>query len=86
MNACTDDVCTAGVPSNPPRAQGTTCGGALVCNATGTCVGCNAASDCPGTDSECKARTCTAGLCGVAFTAANTPVAAQIASNCLEAV
>jgi EGF domain len=85
MNACTDDLCMAGVPSNPPKTQGTSCGGALVCDATGTCVGCIAATDCPGADDECKTRTCMAGVCGAAFTAANTPVAAQTAKNCLKA-
>ncbi len=85
MNACTDDFCAAGVPSNPPKAAGTSCGGALVCDAAGACVGCNAATDCPGADDECKTRTCVASVCGVAFTAAGTTVAAQTAGNCLKA-
>jgi hypothetical protein len=84
-NACTDDVCTAGVASHSPQAQGTTCGGALVCDAAGTCVGCNTAADCAGTDDECKVRTCVGGACGVAFTAVGTLVAAQTAGDCLKA-
>ena len=84
-NACTDDVCTAGVPSNVNKATGAVCGAGLVCDAAGACVGCNAPSDCPGSDDECKARTCTAGQCGVAFTAAGTPVIAQTTGNCLKA-
>ena len=48
--------------------------------------GCLGPSDCPGSDDECQARTCSAGACGVAFTAADTPVAAQTANNCLKAV
>ena len=85
MNACTDDLCAAGVPTSTPKAQGTSCGAALVCDAAGTCTGCNVATDCSGSDDECKTRTCTAGACGVAFTAANTAVAAQKAGNCLKA-
>jgi hypothetical protein len=82
--SCTTDVCTAGVPSNPPVAAGTTCseGTGALCNGAGACVQCVAATDCPGTDSECQQRTCTAGVCGVAFTAANTPVASQTANDC----
>src|SRR6202044_1029902 len=39
-NPCTADVCTAGVPSNPPAAAGTACnqGGGVVCDATATCT------------------------------------------------
>ncbi len=82
--SCTTDVCTAGVPSNPPVAAGTTCseGTGALCNGAGACVQCVAATDCPGSDTECQQRTCTAGVCGVAFTAANTPVASQTANDC----
>ena len=90
-NACTDDLCTAGVASNPAKPQGTSCGTAgngdpLVCDAAGVCVGCNAPSDCPGTDDECKTRTCENNTCGVTFTAQGTPVAAQTAGDCVEQV
>ena len=89
-NPCTDDVCANGAPSNPPKAQGTGCGTAmgapLVCDARGACVGCNAPTDCLGVDDECQARTCFNGSCGVTFTGANTPVAAQTAADCLQAV
>jgi hypothetical protein len=54
----------------------------LICDGAGACVGCNAPSDCAGSDDECKARTCVSGACGVAFTAANTPVAAQTPGDC----
>lgn len=90
-NACTGDVCTAGVPTNPNLTQGTDCtpqGGTetLVCDDMGKCVGCNTGTDCPGTDDECSTRTCTAGVCGVSFTAKDTPVAAQTNNNCLSHV
>lgn len=91
MNACTDDVCTMGTPSNTNLPQGTDCtpaGGPdpLVCNDMAQCVGCNTADDCPGTDDECKTRTCTANVCGFTFTAADTPVAAQTDNDCLQHV
>ena len=50
-NACTDDVCTAGVPSNPNLSSGTTCGTNLMCNGQGACVGCITAANC-GTDTD----------------------------------
>jgi hypothetical protein len=82
-NACTDDVCTAGVPSNPDTLAGTSCGAGLFCDGEGTCAGCTLPSDCPGSDDECKTRTCSgAGACGLDFTAAGTDVAAQIDGDC----
>jgi hypothetical protein len=81
-NPCTSDVCTAGVPSNPALAVGTTCGGTSICNGVGVCVGCVTANDCPGSDTECHARTCTAGVCGVSNTAAGTALIAQTAGDC----
>src|SRR5262249_30238662 len=62
------------------------CGMALVCDAAGHCVGCNMPSDCAGTDDECKQRTCVGNMCGVQFTAADTPVMAQTPNDCLKAV
>ncbi|MBL8740867.1 MAG: Ig-like domain-containing protein, partial [Myxococcales bacterium] len=82
-NACTGDVCTAGVPSNPDLPAGTTCGAGLTCDGAGTCGGCTLPSQCPGTDDECKTRTCSGtGQCGFNFTAAGTDVAAQIDGDC----
>jgi hypothetical protein len=81
-NLCTSDVCTQGIPSNPPVAAGSSCGAGLVCNAVGTCLGCNTGADCPGSDTECQTRTCTSNTCGVSFTAAGTPTAAQTAGDC----
>jgi hypothetical protein len=83
-NPCTKDVCTNGVPSNPPESAGTSCGGANVCNAQGQCVGCNQASDCPGVDTECKSRTCNAGACGESFAPPGTVVSSQTPGDCKE--
>jgi hypothetical protein len=81
-NLCTSDVCTAGVPSNPPVSAGSPCGIGLMCDATGTCLGCNTGADCPGSDTECQTRTCVANTCGVAFAPAGTATAAQTAGDC----
>jgi hypothetical protein len=39
-NPCTDDLCTNGVPSNPPTVAGASCdpGGHAVCNGSGACL------------------------------------------------
>ena len=40
-NDCTDDVCSAGSPSNPPSSAGTACSlGGTVCNGNGQCAAC----------------------------------------------
>ena len=50
------------------------CGGANHCNATGQCIGCTVAADCPGTDTACRTRTCTAGgVCGFIVHAPRAP-------------
>nr|HEX4314001.1 hypothetical protein [Kofleriaceae bacterium] len=85
-NACTSDVCTMGVPSNPDLGSGTTCGTNLQCDGSGDCVTCLEASQCPGSDTECAVRTCNAGTCGVAFTGSGTLVAEQTAGDCNDAV
>jgi hypothetical protein len=80
-NACTTDVCTSGVASHGTVANGASCGGSLTC-LNGTCAGCAQPSDCPGVDDECKARSCTVGVCGFNFTASGFAVAAQTAGDC----
>jgi hypothetical protein len=81
---CTNDVCTAGVPSNPPLAVGSACNqaGGTVCNGAGACVQCVTASTCPGADTACGIRTCVANMCGVSNAAAGTAIAAQTAGDC----
>src|SRR5581483_1677628 len=81
-NACTSDVCTAGAPSNPPVASGTSCGGGSICDGQGACVACVTAATCPGTDTECHTRTCTGGVCGVHNVTAGTPVITQTSGDC----
>jgi len=71
-NPCTTDACNNGVPTFTNKAQGTNCGGAQVCNANGQCVGCNAPTDCMGTDDFCKTRTCINNVCGFSYTANGT--------------
>src|SRR5829696_349511 len=43
---------------------------------------CTSATQCPGADDECKQRTCTGGICGTAFTPANTMVSGQTLGDC----
>ena len=83
-SSCTADVCTNGVPSNPPLPAGATCqeGGGGVCNGNGACVACVASTDCPGEDSACQTRTCNDNVCGVTLAPAGTPLANQIAGDC----
>lgn len=47
------------------------------------CGGCGTV--CPGTDTECRRRTCVSGACGVAFTAAGTALSAQPPRDCRRA-
>jgi hypothetical protein len=50
---------------------------------TGGTVPCTSASTCPGgADTDCQHKTCVSNFCGLAFTAANTPVTAQTAGDC----
>jgi hypothetical protein len=47
---------------------------------------CRSASDCPGADSECAQRTCTANKCGVTFKPDGFPSSKQTAGDCQRAV
>jgi hypothetical protein len=80
---CTSDVCTNGVPSNPPESAGFSCGVSLVCDGAGNCVGCNTPNDCPGVDDECQTRTCVNNTCGFDFEPAGTALATQTPGDCL---
>ncbi len=82
-NVCTSDVCTAGVPSNPPTPVDTACNaGGTVCDGAGTCVACNIASQCTGSDTECQVRTCSMHACGLNFTPGGTATSMQTAGDC----
>jgi len=84
--ACTRDVCTAGVPSNPALAAGAECGSNGVCDGKGACTGCVVASDCPGQESECRTRVCNAGVCGFDVANAGKVLAAQASGDCRKLV
>lgn len=81
---CTDDVCTAGVPSNPPVAADTACGagGALYCDGNGKCVGCTTDAQC-GATTDCQAPSCDAGACAPNFVAPGTPILMQADGDCM---
>jgi hypothetical protein len=82
-NACTlTDTCHAEscVGSNLAPIR-TPCAPAHICNASGACVECIDATDCPGTDNACATRTCNAGVCGQVFAPAG-PTPVQVAGDC----
>jgi hypothetical protein len=85
-NACTTDTCDGLTPVHDPLAKDTPCGTNLVCSggANSVCQGCNVGTDCPGSDNECKARTCTSGTCGVAYETNDKLLATQTPKDCLE--
>ncbi len=87
-NVCTLDLCSGGVASHPPVTAGTACAqdGGSRCDGAGACVQCLAATDCPGSDTECSTRTCSAGVCGVTFAPFGTVLASQTAGDCRQAV
>lgn len=68
-------------------AAGTPCGNddIMSCDGAGTCVAaaCTSASQCPGRDGECKRRRCRNRRCEWVFDAHGTPLAQQMAGDCL---
>ena len=81
---CTDDLCSMGVPSNPPLASGEACNenGGLFCDGGGACVECVSVSTCPGQDTDCQTRTCMSNTCGFDYQMAGTPASMQTAGDC----
>ena len=71
-NSCTDDKCTAGVPSNVAGPAGVDCGVAQKCNAAGKC-GCADSTQCIAPD------TCGGGNPGTSFTCGCTKTTCAIA-------
>src|SRR5262249_54742105 len=86
-NECTNDLCTNGVPSNPPRSSGFACsqGGGSFCNGSATtpaCVQCLQPDDC-GTDTVCKTFSCSgSGQCRSSTAANGTLVTTAPAGDC----
>ncbi len=100
-NTCRDATCSDGVKNGAETdvdcggpcascALGDACALATDCASSfcvdGACVECLAATDCPGADTDCGARSCTGNVCGVSFAARGTPLAAQTVRDCLRAV
>jgi hypothetical protein len=81
-NPCTTDSCSGGNPVHAPVAQGTNCGGAFICNATGSCVGCNSNGDCPGANNECQSQVCAGNVCTTQYQPSGTPVGVQASGDC----
>jgi hypothetical protein len=49
---------------------------------SGSVIECKAADDCEGKDTDCTARTCTGGKCGVEYAKSGVAITAQIAGDC----
>lgn len=83
-NDCTGESCAMGFPVHPALAMGTPCSsnGGTVCNGAGSCVQCNSAMDCPGSDTLCQSRTCTSGSCGIDFVSNGTQAGSQTPGDC----
>jgi hypothetical protein len=81
-NDCTNDVCTAGSPSNPALVVDTTCSAGF-CNGFGACVECNHATQCPAsTNPDCSTATCSLSACGFSFATSGTTTSSQTAGDC----
>jgi hypothetical protein len=81
---CTTEKCSMGVPVHAPVAAGTGCSqsGGTQCDASGNCVACLSASDCPAGANECQKATCLAGTCGIANLGAGSVAATQTPGDC----
>ncbi|MEP7121605.1 MAG: lamin tail domain-containing protein [Byssovorax sp.] len=71
----TGSASTTGAGGDQSTSSGSTSG-------TGGAKPCASASECPGTDTECKKRACNAGACDFDLTAEDTLIAAQTAKDC----
>lgn len=89
---CTNDVCTAGVCSNPPATAGTPCGSSADadcdnpdgCDGAGACLP-NPAPDgaaCSSDGNACTADTCSGGVCAHSLAAAGTPCGSSADTQC----
>ncbi len=76
---CGDEV----EPPTGPTPTATTTSGS---GGSGGAAACAQASDCPGTDTECRARSCANGVCGFTDAPLGTPVAQQTKGDCKQMV
>jgi cysteine-rich repeat protein len=83
-------VSSAGCSSTPdPTGSGGAGGTAATSTTTATTTtggGCSLPGDCPGVDTDCSKRSCSAGVCGVTFTAAGAATTDQTAGDCQQSV
>lgn len=82
---CTTDTCSNGLPVHTPVDNGDSCGVNLSCF-DGECTGCTTPAQCPGTNDECKTKTCVLGTCGFNNTAPGFVLVAQTPEDCKTAV
>ena len=76
-NACTQDLCGAGLCSNPPSPSGTACNDGQYCTVSD---GCNGAGSCTGAARDCSdGLSCTTDTCDESADRCNSP----ITSGCL---
>ena len=62
---CDTISCTGTTVTHTPQSSGHACTtGGTVCDGAGSCVSCNAPTDCAPTGNECIVRTCTSHVCG----------------------
>lgn len=61
--------------------SGTSCATGT-CDGNGACTECTVVANCPGTDTECRTRTCVDGVCGFSYAAVGTLVGSQTAGDC----
>jgi len=85
-NQCTSDICSNGSPQHPSMVLDSPCSqnGGQYCDGTGTCVRCNAATQCPEPNEICKIALCASHACDVgdAPDGSPAPVGQQIAGDC----
>jgi hypothetical protein len=80
-NACTTDACSGGMPVHTNVMADTPCGGVLVCDGIGNCVGCTSPLQCPPTGNPCADSTCNAQTCGTTDVPVGTPCAGGICNG-----
>ncbi|MDI1436465.1 DVUA0089 family protein [Polyangium sorediatum] len=83
LAACMSASAGCEIISRPDRSDiNQSTGGAGGTGGTGGMGACTTPEDCPGADTACRTRTCTAGVCGEELTPMGTPSDAQTAGDC----